>query len=111
MEVPGLQVTTATDVVGSRSNRAGAAFECLSRYAELATDVDSNISIGKEFSADAIQEDLLETLVPLSILYDACYGYCKPRKAKDRLLAYGASLAGKTAASSQPNGHGRASEL
>lgn len=37
--------------------------------------------------------------MPLSILYDACHGYCKPRKAKDRLLAYAAGLAGKTAAS------------
>ena len=99
LEVPGLQVTTATGVVGSRSNRAGAAFECLRRYAEVATDVDNNISIGKEFSADATQEELLGALVPLSILYDACYGYCKPRKAKDRLFAYAASLIGTAATS------------
>ncbi|MDQ0016453.1 hypothetical protein J2W23_004856 [Variovorax boronicumulans] len=92
LAVRGLQVTTATGVVESRSGRVGAAFECLSRYAEVAIDGENNISIGREFPADATQEELLEALVPLSILWDACYGYCKPRKAKDRLFAYAASL-------------------
>lgn len=95
LEVPGLQVATATGVAESRSHRAGAAFECLSRYAAIEIDSENNISICKEFPADATQGDLLEALVPLSILYDACFGYCKPRKAKDRLFAYAASLSGK----------------
>lgn len=99
LAVRGLQVTTATGVVESRSGRVGAAFECLSRYAEVAIDGENNISIGKEFPADATPDELLEALVPLAILWDACYGYCKPQKAKDRLFAYASSLAGKTVAS------------
>lgn len=98
LAVRGLQVTTATGVVESRSGRVGAAFECLSRYAEVASDGENNISIGKEFPADATPDELLEALVPLAILWDACYGYCKPRKVKDRLFAfaYAASLTSRT---------------
>ncbi|RST54054.1 hypothetical protein [Variovorax sp. DXTD-1] len=99
LEVPGLQVTTATGVAQSKGERAGAAFECLSRYAEVESDDENHISIFKEFPADATEQELLTALVPLSILYDACYGYCKPRKAKGRLFAYAASLAGKIGAS------------
>ncbi|WP_432727543.1 hypothetical protein [Variovorax sp. W6] len=98
LDIPGLVANTATGEAEGMSRRTGA-FECLSRYTEIEDDPENYISISKEFPAEARVPELLTALVPLSILYDACYGYCKPRKARDRLLAYAAGLIGKTAVS------------
>lgn len=60
----------------------------LMRYMTVASDPESCFTLAREFDETATPDQLVAAAVPLLILYDACYGYCKPRKAKGRLDQY-----------------------
>lgn len=51
-------------------------------------DRECSFTLEREFDGSATEADLLQTLLPLAMLYDSAMGYCIPRRSRDRILSY-----------------------
>lgn len=57
----------------------------LFRYATVQYDPENCLTVSRGFAKGVRPEQLTATAMPFLTICDACFGYCKLRKAKGRL--------------------------
>lgn len=65
------------------------AFKRLELYAANVHDPEWNFALSSSFHAESDLSEVTGALLILVVLYDACFGYCRKRKERDRILDYG----------------------
>lgn len=88
LSVPGLEFNTACVFDNVDRAKGASVFKKLDLYYQYKTDDENNFTIERAFGATATKAELVGTLLPLAALYDAAYGYCRSKKARDRILDY-----------------------
>lgn len=68
--------------------RGSGAYKQLDLYYQNENDPEGNFTLERNFGIETTVAELIGTVLPLIALYDAVYGYCRPRKNKDRILDF-----------------------
>ena len=88
ISIPGLDFTTPCVFDNVDKYRGSDVFKKLDLYFRNAEDPVSSFHLGKSFGPATVTSDLVTTLLRLMVLYDSCYGYCRSKKDKDRILDF-----------------------
>ncbi|MCS6290302.1 MAG: hypothetical protein H8K10_15205 [Nitrospira sp.] len=89
---PGLDFTTSCVFENVNKYEGSGVFKKLELYFRNAEDPENTFTLGKSFGPKTGTSDLVTTLLPLMALYDLCFGYCRSKKDKDRILDFGALM-------------------
>ncbi|MBX9917487.1 MAG: hypothetical protein E6Q59_09715 [Nitrosomonas sp.] len=63
-------------------------FKKLDLYAQNEEDAENCFTISGDFSSASSMHEIISTLLPLMVLYDASLGYCHGKNHKDRFFEY-----------------------
>lgn len=86
--VPKLEFHTACVFDNLDHFRGSGAYKQLDLYYQNENDPEGNFTLERNFGIGTTVAELVGTLLPLVALYDAVYGYCRPKKDKDRILDF-----------------------
>lgn len=86
LALPEFGFTTACVFENLDQFKGRGAFKRLDLYYQNEDDPENTFTLERQFGLDATMHDLTDTLQRLAVIYDAAFGYCRPKKDKDRIL-------------------------
>lgn len=86
--VSGLDFATSCVFENLDKYRGFDVFKKLELYFRNAEDPENTFTLGKSFGPKTGTSDLVTTMLIQMALYDSCFGYCRSKKDKDRILDF-----------------------